>query len=603
LANLNKIYTLPENDFSKLLVAKKVAIVITVFNQGHLVKTAYNSVIEALQNRDIAFNTSMEIEIILADDCSDEPTRKILKELIEAETVPFKTIISRTPENLGVVGNLNYVFDKLECDFLIILNSDIIVYPGFLKALLLPLIMDEKVGAVTLPEFDSFSNFIPGGARASRLSRFLSAKKGVICCEASTIVSYCVALKFDTFRKSNFLVDPIYGKGYGEDSDLYYYLKFKGLKSLYSLSSLVAHLGGSSFLNERNLLIEKAKHIFFGRWGNFYHTLDPRLETNLEKSLKNSVAGFSDYISIEELREGKKVVGVITPDIGLEIGGLQVARRLIRDTKSDLAYLTNRDQGYKFLGEYSNPSKKQFLGTVMDELHIVGTGSLNLLADSNFFSNNLQTKTYYYFQGFDVFINPADFEILYNHLNKVDTIFVTQTELSKYVDYFAPNVKQIRFKPSNDDLFYKKKIDLDSERNRDVIILLRPEHGKAAWLGESMAQILSAEGFKVTTVGNPGELNLKKSNPNIFRLPGLPWKDLQTELSLHKVFYDPSLYEGYGLTPREALHNGCKVFINSFGDSLVDLANSNLMLTHFAQPFDLLSNAMVIKDYLHKIVV
>jgi GT2 family glycosyltransferase len=601
LSELNKVYILNDDDVLQDLKFKKIAIVITVFNQGHLVKAAYNSVVEALRDNYYEFNSNFEIEIILADDCSDNPTLEILEELKNSEAKPFHTRISKTPKNLGVVGNLNYVAKELNCDFLVILNSDVMVFPGFLNAMLLPLILDKSVGAVTLPEFDLFAKWAPIGTNASRLSKFLSNKNGVFCCEASTIISYCVAIKFDTFRNSNFLLDPIYDRGYGEDSDLFYTLRLKGLKSLYSLSNVVSHLGGSSFVDQRNLLLEKAQHTFFGRWGNFQSSFDPRIDKNYHRKIQESLIGYSDNISLQEAKNKKKLIGVITPDIGLEIGGLQVSRELITELNADLVYLTSRDNNHQFLGSYKNASVQHFLDLKMDEVHIVGADSLRILGKSNFFEEDLKTKSFFYFQGFDFFIDPQCIVTLSNYLKRVDVIYYTQLELLKYANYFAPGVRKVEFVPKQTNLTYMKKSSVNYQFRSDVLILLREEHGKAAWLGENMAQFISNEGFSVTTVGQPKGLFISNSIPGIRRLPGLPWKELQNELTNHKVFYDPSLYEGYGLTPREALHNGCKVFINSFGDSLEKLCDSNSNITNFKKPFDLLHNLNEIKKYLIQI--
>jgi hypothetical protein len=180
----------------------------------------------------------------------------------------------------------------------------------------------------------------------------------------------------------------------------------------------------------------------------------------------------------------------------------------------------------------------------------------------------------------------------------MDVIYYTQLEILKWADYFAPEVKKIKFEPKQDNLIFAKKINVSLESKLDLLILLRSEHGKAAWLGDTMAQFIAAEGFTVTTVGHPDSLDLSKSSPNIRRLPGLPWKKLQSEFSKHRAFYDPSLYEGYGLTPREALHHGCKTYFNSFGDSLVELAKTNSNLICFRDPFDILTNMKAIKDFL-----
>jgi len=78
------------------------------------------------------------------------------------------------PENKGFCGGYNYALAQLDATYFVLLNSDVEVTQGWLEALLLPMLLDEKVGACQ-PKIRSFhqkDHFEYAGAAGGYLDKY-----------------------------------------------------------------------------------------------------------------------------------------------------------------------------------------------------------------------------------------------------------------------------------------------------------------------------------------------------------------------------------------------------------------------------------------------
>lgn len=113
--------------------APKVSIVVPAFNQCRMTLHCLRSL--------LAHPQSTPFEVILADDCSTDATSTI-------EQRVSGLILSRPQENRGFVRNCNLAAEQARGDYLLLLNNDTEVTPGWLDALVEVLDRDPLAGVV-----------------------------------------------------------------------------------------------------------------------------------------------------------------------------------------------------------------------------------------------------------------------------------------------------------------------------------------------------------------------------------------------------------------------------------------------------------------------
>lgn len=218
--------------------SKRVSIIIPVYNQlGYTLRCLAS----------IKRNTDdVEHEIVIVDDCSSDETPI---ELSQRDDIIFV----RNPRNIGFIGSCNAGLARASMDYVLYLNNDTEVGPGWLSALVNTFELNEHVGMVgskliypdgRLQEaggiiWDDFSGWNWGRMQDPDDPRFNYVRKADYCSGASLMLPRELAKALGGF-------DPEFTPAYGEDSDLAFKIRSLGLSVLYQPLSQVIHYEGIS---------------------------------------------------------------------------------------------------------------------------------------------------------------------------------------------------------------------------------------------------------------------------------------------------------------------------------------------------------------------
>jgi GT2 family glycosyltransferase len=224
----------------------KVSIIIPVYNQVAYTLACVTSLYES--------DPSTTFEVIIADDCSNDGTREIFKEFS-----PWIKMV-RTSGNLGFLRNCNHAAKAAQGEFLVFLNNDMVVLPGWLDEMLKTFAMHSDCGMCgskllnldgTLQEAGGIfwkdgSAWNYGRNQNPNLPEFNYVRRTDYCSGASL----CLPKKhWDTLGG----FDEIYERAYCEDADLSFRLRAElSLETYYQPFSEGIHLEGVTSSRDTN---------------------------------------------------------------------------------------------------------------------------------------------------------------------------------------------------------------------------------------------------------------------------------------------------------------------------------------------------------------
>ncbi|MGI9281867.1 MAG: glycosyltransferase family 2 protein [Endozoicomonas sp.] len=209
---------------------KKVDVIIPVFNALDYTKACIESLYEHVSHH---IN-----KIIIMDDCSDEETKQYLESLDQPEIE-----LVRNSKNLGYGANVNKGFEFSEKELVLVLNSDTVAENDFLGPLIRSMELSPNLMAVN-PMFpfdvDEFRKYES---------------------EHNIVKTFMLSGYAFLIRKSAFLnvggFNPVFGKGYFEDTALGRDLNTENNYTGVCIKSVLHHAGSKSFPTEQRIELEE----------------------------------------------------------------------------------------------------------------------------------------------------------------------------------------------------------------------------------------------------------------------------------------------------------------------------------------------------------
>lgn len=528
---------------------KTLHVVIPFFNNAEVTKSLLRDIYDELILKTHGWQ---EVKCVILDDES-LPNESVLME--EACRL-FGFEYVRRASNLGFLKNVNKAVEDSICDYALLLNSDVRIPPQFFQRLH-EYTTSSDVGLLTVPSFEDLASYGAQSPTWWELDDQLGAL-GPVTLEACTAVGYALLVNLKAIEKP--LFDVAFGHGYGEDSDLHFRVQRLGMRSRLALNMVVFHAGGLSYGQglQSEAHRKQGRDLFWRRWGRKY---------SLEHTIfQRQLSRFLSHHGVVSPRGGECFVLSPSPSPG-GIGGLAVFDVAAKDLS--LARVRVRflaEANLSLAGTSINGAVQVYsarrLGELLEEKHLTernpllvfgGQDTINSAKPWLSATHKTHVRTVFLAQGPDLVMDSArSVEFTAAIRSATHTLVVSKFMEQVALALGAQSISG--FRPFSTGFIPSPCIEF-ARRKWDLIVSIRPEHGKAAWLSEAMANHFASQGLRVASFASATQ-NL---DPRITQFGSLQQDRLFELLSDTRVFFDSSLYEGYGLVPREALLAGAQV--------------------------------------------
>ena len=265
----------------------RVSVLVPVFNQWRLTYACLRSILENTQE--------IPYEVVLIDDASSDATPQVLSK------VPGITSV-RNNVNQGFLHSCNHGLQHCRGEYVLFLNNDTRVTPGWLAALVETLEREPNIGAagakLVYPDgrlqeagsiiwSDGSAKGYGRGADPSNPS-FNYLRDVDYCSAACLLVRRSLLTRLGGF-------DPRYAPGYYEDTDVCLGIRSLGFRVVYQPAVTVVHHenSSSSFQDAVNRTSINQRH-FVQKWGAFLKQQPLRGDWNLLRA--------------RDTRQGKRVL-------------------------------------------------------------------------------------------------------------------------------------------------------------------------------------------------------------------------------------------------------------------------------------------------------
>jgi GT2 family glycosyltransferase/glycosyltransferase involved in cell wall biosynthesis len=229
-------------------------IIIPVYN-------AINEVIECIDS--VLLNTELDssTEVLVLNDGS--PDKIVKKELSRYKNISGLTV-KNALINIGYTKNVNKGLKYAKNRDVVLLNSDTIVTPNWLRnlknaAYSAPTIgtvtaVSNNAGAFSVPK--SGTNILPEGLTVKQVGRAVSTKVPANYVNVPTGNGFCLYIKRALIQSIGIFDKQSFPKGYGEENDFCMRALSKGWHNIVDPSTYIYHVRSASFKDSKAALIK-----------------------------------------------------------------------------------------------------------------------------------------------------------------------------------------------------------------------------------------------------------------------------------------------------------------------------------------------------------
>ena len=236
-----------------------------------IVICVYNAIEETLDCLEsIRRCTTVPHTVTIIDDGSNDLTREQLRRYIVGK--PWMRLIENS-KNLGYTRSANIGLSSSSAEWVVLLNSDTIVTPGWLEGLFEVVKAKPNAAMIgplsnaaswqSVPEIHDVrggwsSNPLPEGFVPSDIGRLVSELSPKMFPEATLLNGFCTLMRRDVVEQLGYLDEVAFPMGYGEENDLCLRVRKAGYTLAVADHVYVYHVKSASFGSARRAELSKS---------------------------------------------------------------------------------------------------------------------------------------------------------------------------------------------------------------------------------------------------------------------------------------------------------------------------------------------------------
>ena len=266
-----------------------VDVVVPVYGGLHHVRGCLGSVTATLRPAD---------HLVVVDDASDPATAAALRDLTSRTAPRHRATLLTNATNLGFLQTANRGMQAGDHEWVVVLNSDTLVTPGWLEGLHAALTSAPDVGfASPVSNHANLTRIaVPAGTDVVDLAATVRRVSPRHYPEIGIGSGFCLASRRALLAELDHF-DEVFGRGYFEESDLCLRAAAAGWRTVADDATYVHHHGWASFgPSERTRLMAHNAEIFAARWGDAHRRIQRRVRrarpfAELERRVHTALVG------------------------------------------------------------------------------------------------------------------------------------------------------------------------------------------------------------------------------------------------------------------------------------------------------------------------
>ena len=244
----------------------KISVVVLTFNNLDLTRSCLRSLIQ--------WSSYDNLEIIVVDNASTDGSQDYFREF-QSKHSNVQLILN--DKNVGFAAGNNIGLSAASGDYLVMLNNDTVVTPGWVLTFLRHMQEDPSIGLIG-PVTNNIGN-------EAKIDIFYEHPSDMVAAAMSYTIShmghnfplhtaafFCAMMPREVFEKVGML-DENFGRGFFEDDDYCRRIESLGMKIVCAEDVFVHHQLSASFnklkKDDRDKLFEKNKKYYEAKWGTW----------------------------------------------------------------------------------------------------------------------------------------------------------------------------------------------------------------------------------------------------------------------------------------------------------------------------------------------
>ncbi|WP_052481237.1 glycosyltransferase [Gilvimarinus agarilyticus] len=233
--------------------------------------------------------------VIIVNDASPEQS---LADYFEQWAREDRVQVLHNAVNVGFVASVNRAMALSQSHDVILLNSDTLVAPGWVEAIMRSAARNTRAATITpfsnnaticsYPLFCHDNPLLPG-IDVAQMQQYCQEANQDLTVSIPTGVGFCMYIRRACLKQIGLFDEQAFGRGYGEENDFCIKASYAGWDHLLAADCFVYHQGSVSFAGDKAQLTHVAETVINDRYPEFFAQVREFVAADAVKPLRERI--------------------------------------------------------------------------------------------------------------------------------------------------------------------------------------------------------------------------------------------------------------------------------------------------------------------------